>query len=380
MKKHSGVGASSSHRWMNCPGSVALCAKQPVQESSIYADEGTVAHDLAEKGLVKGMSAVERLEGELISIHDNEIEVTEEMIEAVRIYVDHINQDLEDLGLSRDDLLVEQKFVLDHIDPDAYGRNDACIYEPFGILKVYDFKYGKGIAVEVRANPQLMYYASGAAKEKDISEIELVVIQPRANHSEGPIRQWRTSPEYLEKFEDNLKIAIRKTREKDAIFKEGAWCKFCTGKYECSAVRKAIMTVAQTDFDTMAPADPAGLSKDDLIKVLKYSDLIKDWVKDVNTHAFDLLKQGTELPGYKLVKKKANRKWVAEEEVVAEFKDLYGDEMFVPRKIKSPAQMEKIVGKKNVVDLCEIPDTGLVIAPDSDKREAVKSNAIEDFS
>jgi len=384
MSEHSNVGASSAPRWMACPGSVKACAewikKYGRKPTSEFAAEGTAAHSLCELGLNKGMRAVEQREGDTIQVEDFEIDVTEEMIDAVRIYVDKIFSDLEELGLDGSALSVEQKFTLDHIDKELYGRNDACIYEPFGILKVYDFKYGAGIPVDVEDNKQLLYYASGAAKGKDVSEIELVVIQPRARHADGPIRSWRTSPEYLEKFEDTLKWKLANTREKNAELVTGAYCRFCDAKPECTQIKATTMEIAQTDFDKVPPANPAGLTQEELIKVLKYSDIIKDWIKDVNTHAFDLLKQGVELPGYKLVKKKANRKWTNEEEVVAEFEDLYEDEIFVPRKIKSPAQMEKIVGKKNVVDLCEIPEAGMVIAPDSDKREAVKSSAIEDFS
>ena len=51
MAKHAKLGPSSASRWLNCPGSVALCATVPEEPSSEYADEGTFAHDIAERAI-----------------------------------------------------------------------------------------------------------------------------------------------------------------------------------------------------------------------------------------------------------------------------------------------------------------------------------------
>ena len=50
--KHHNLGASSAKRWMSCPGSVKLAAQFP-QGSSKFADEGSLAHALAEN-LIQG--------------------------------------------------------------------------------------------------------------------------------------------------------------------------------------------------------------------------------------------------------------------------------------------------------------------------------------
>ena len=47
---HARLGASSSKRWMTCPGSVVL-EEQMDEETSAYAEEGTKAHALAEAKL-----------------------------------------------------------------------------------------------------------------------------------------------------------------------------------------------------------------------------------------------------------------------------------------------------------------------------------------
>ena len=48
MAAHAKLSPSAASRWLNCPGSVALCATLPTPPSTYYADEGTAAHALAE--------------------------------------------------------------------------------------------------------------------------------------------------------------------------------------------------------------------------------------------------------------------------------------------------------------------------------------------
>ena len=51
--KHAKLPPSSAERWINCPGSVALAEQLPPPGSSPYADEGTLAHAVAELKLRK---------------------------------------------------------------------------------------------------------------------------------------------------------------------------------------------------------------------------------------------------------------------------------------------------------------------------------------
>lgn len=55
---HALLSPSSAVRWMTCPGSVALTKDMP-DTSSKFADEGTLAHALAERALRDGKDAKE---------------------------------------------------------------------------------------------------------------------------------------------------------------------------------------------------------------------------------------------------------------------------------------------------------------------------------
>lgn len=198
--QHAVLSASSSHRWLACPGSINMCKGIPPTTSS-YADEGTAAHALAEICLGNKVDKAATYVGRPMYTDGKgkEYIVTSEMAEAVQVYLDTIRQDMLDLGGG--ELFIERKFQLDWLYEGMFGRNDAMVAEPFGILRVYDYKHGAGVAVEVENNPQLMYYGLGAVRDEKVAgayeEIELVVIQPRAIHPDGPVRRCRMSVDIL---------------------------------------------------------------------------------------------------------------------------------------------------------------------------------------
>lgn len=377
-KGHSSIGASTCHRWWNCPGSVALVATVPPQPPSPYAEEGTAAHELAERCLITWIPP-EQFIGQTMK---NGIEVTEEMCEAVQIYLDTIREDAKEMGIDLTNaenygtyLQVEHKFHLDHIDEDAYGTNDANLAEPFGLLRVYDYKHGSGVPVEVKNNKQGMYYAIGAALQGDFNEVEIVIVQPNAPHRDGPVRRWRFPISELHAFEAELVGRISDTRAPNAPLIAGDHCKFCPAAGCCPALQEKALAVAQGDFN----AKPETIAPEQIKRILDNAELINNFVASVEAFAQSVLERGGEIPGYKLVKKKSNRKWIDEEAVEL----VYPEAVEMVKKIKSPAQLEKLIGgkkgKEQIEALCYKPDNGNVLAPESDPRPEVKSSALADF-
>lgn len=414
-KVHSRVGASSAKRWMNCPGSVALCKNIP-NKTSIYAAEGTVAHSAAEMMLVNGLPSVLPkdlgLVGEIITEKGYEIKVTIEMIEAAYLYGETIFNDLKATGMLSPNgeflymknpevatyLSVEKGFCLKSIDEELFGTNDASICIPFGKLIVYDFKYGAGVAVDAEENEQLMFYALGVAEELGglenlcLQEVELVIIQPRANHSDGPVRRWSTTPERLMEFAELLKVKLKEVRDPKAKLCSGSWCKFCDAKSKCPEIKNRVNSVAQMEFapidlnakleskfaNVKTPPAVADMSPKDIANVLENASMVRDWITSVENHALEMMKTGHEVPGYKVVAKKANRAWANEDSVVESFEAIYGDGIYTTRKLLTPAQLEKIIGKECVKEHVVIPDAGYTVAKLSDKRPAI-TPAVDDF-
>lgn len=373
-RAHSKLGASSTEKWFSCPASIRMEADIPEPPESPYAREGTVAHELAEHCMVEGIYGKDMIGEEFQGFT-----VNEEMAEAVDIYIKFI----EKVGGDGKQLYLEERFTLDHIDSELFGTNDACVAEPFGTLYVIDFKYGKGIPVEAHENKQLMYYAIGAARGGDYKDVELVIVQPRCEHPEGPIRRSRISMQRLEEFEKELKEAVDATRQPDApLVPSEKGCKWCKAKATCPALKSKALEVAKADFDDndeIVLPNPNELNGEELAKVLKYSKLIGDWIKTVEAHAHARAERGTPLKGYKLVNKRSNRKWINEQKTIELCADLWGEDVFQPKKLKTPAQLQKIIGKEEVDRLTTKPHTGTVLVSESDKRKAIDPSSILDF-
>jgi hypothetical protein len=87
--------------------------------------------------------------------------------------------------------------------------------------------------------------------------------------------------------------------------------------------------------------------------------------------------QGKNVPGTKLVHKKANRVWKGGAEAV--FREQFGDKAVWPTTLKSPAEMEKVNtdAKALVKEFAYTPESGLTLALESDKRSAVPVRTAE---
>jgi len=350
-KKHSELSPSSTNRWWNCPGSVA--ASRGLKETeSVNASEGIAAHKVLERCLKNpNLSAFDMIDSVVEGI-----EVTEEMAEAVSIAIDIVRSELQKGG----ELLVECEITV--VPNEIKGTLDIAIVKPFDKITLIDFKYGKGVLVRADNNYQLLTYLVGLARKYEFDTADLVIIQPRIT-SEEKLSRWTCTRDDLDTYEVELLRHIALTKEKEAMLIPGDWCRWCRAKATCPAFRgelnQAMVSVGNREL--IFP-DVKMLPLETITKILDYRDRVEDWLDAVSGHAFGMLEAGQIVPGYELAKKRANRRWKSDEEVLKAFAEL-GDKLFVVKPI-SPAQLEKIVGKERkseIAELTEIPDNGYTI-------------------
>lgn len=367
---HSKLGASSAHRWMACPGSVRLGSGLPDQ-SSKYAEEGTRAHEHAAECLANDLDA--------------DVAHGLEMAEAVQVYLDTVRGDAGDTAPLR---YIEQKFHLKEVHPDLFGTADCVqVWPKQKFMRVYDYKHGAGVAVEVEDNEQLKYYALGAliTYGKPITEVELVIVQPRCPHAGGQVRRHRFKAFELMDFEGDLVKAAKATEAPDAPLKLGEHCKWCKAAALCPEAKKKAQAAAKIEFAADKPYDPA-----ELAEALALAETLDSWVTSVRAFAYGEATHGRTPPGWKLVDKRPSRKWKADEHTIETELSRIGLtvlDIYEPREVKSPAQIEKVIGKgkKNadrlavVETLTEKVSSGQTLVPESDARPAVKNSAQEDF-
>lgn len=386
-RAHAILGASSAHRWMACPGSVRLSAGIPGR-SSRYADEGTAAHQLAERCLRERQNPW-RFIGQKERVRDQDWEVTEEMAEAVQVFVDCIrgpNGVTED----GDETLIEQRFDLSaQVHPGMFGTNDACVVSRARkTLFVFDYKHGRGHAVEAKGNPQLRYYALGALLHTGapVGKIVMTIVQPRAPHPDGPVRSETISALDLLEWASDLKAAAVATEAPDAPIKAGEHCTFCPAAAVCPALRDRALEAAMADFagaTITVPSEPGVLTVEQMARLLDHADLIDDWLAAVRAHALHLAESGVVVPGYKLVPKRATRKWVDEASVAQYLSGFIDPDALYSRKLISPAQAEKLLpkDKRGLMEPLTIKESsGTNLVPDGDPRTAKVPSAVADFA
>ncbi len=383
---HAKLSPSGAHRWMRCPGSVALEAPFP-DESSVYAAEGTVAHLLASDELEGKQTARERI-GTRATVDGFDFVVDEVMVAYVEDYVKLVREYAEG-GI----LLVEQRVPIGHLtgETDATGTSDAVIvHADEARLTIVDLKYGMGVKVMAADNEQAMMYALGALERyeqlADFTDVCMVIHQPRLNSvSEHWIRV-----DDLMKFAKKVQDAAADVAEAVSVADIGVdsyltpgekQCKFCKAKSACPALQAIVDETA----DEEATADDfADLGDNALAVAMGRVELIEQWCKGIRAEVERRLTKGLDVPGYKLVEgRKGNRAWSdvkdAEKRLGAVLKR---DEMY-EEKFISPATAEKLLKKDPeglalLEELTHRPEGKLSVAPVTDKRPAKATTAVAD--
>ncbi len=231
---HSPIGASSMHRWKNCPGSIALSAGIP-NKAGVAAQEGTAAHELIGLALERAFSS-----------NVPTRVVLDDIIKAVTVYSDYIESIKKDNPVH-----IEHSFNMNDIFANLYGTADCVIYDKATkTLHVIDYKHGAGIPVDVIDNLQLSYYALGALHTLGYPclHVQMTIVQPRCYHPGGFIRHWTVSALYFIEFELELIKAAKETKKKKAKLNAGDHCMFCPAKLTCPQIHKQNLSDAKKQF------------------------------------------------------------------------------------------------------------------------------------
>jgi hypothetical protein len=393
-RAHSTLGASIAERWMACPGSVALSASVPPLPSTAFADEGTAAHELCERALREHWDCADYV-GQRFG--PAETLVDEWLAADAQVFVDYVRQVCADAGAGHT-LWLEKRFDLADLRPPApmYGTGDAVVYDPAAQrLHIIDLKFGRGVAVEARGNKQLRYYGLGATMAVQaespalaIDSVRITIVQPRMNHPEGPVRSEDLSYADLLGFADDLLAAAWATQASDAPLAAGKHCRFCPAGGVCPEQFRAAQDAAAVEFadlPAVQPPAPATLPDDLFFEVLEKVPILEAWIRAVHAERDARLARGETVPGWKVVAKRATRKWT-DPEAVAQRLLLDGydaDELYAPRELKSVAQMEKVATKQwvaaNLADLIDQTSSGTSVVRETDPRPAVAVSAGDEF-
>lgn len=344
-REHALLSPSSSSRWLNCTPSARL-AENAENKSSVYAEEGTLFHEICEYCLAQWNAGVwepDPFGEELPELKDDHLMhplFKQEMFKYARNYCDFVMN--ENYNLEKSDgackMLLEEKVDISEYAPECFGSVD-CQLVGRDTLIVIDLKYGEGVKVYAERNTQMMLYALGAIKGKpSIKTIRLVIAQVRLNHFDV----WDISANDLLQWADKvLKPTAKKAFAGKGEQKLGDWCGFCPVKAQCRKQYEAVVN----DFDRYEY--PELLTEDEICDLIEKIDKYKGWLESVNKFVYDEALRGRKWKGYKLVAGRSSRVITDEEAIRQDLltKKYLEDEIF-NIKLKGIGDLEKLVGKK----------------------------------
>ena len=395
---HALLSASSSKQWLHCPPSARLQEQFP-NESSVYAAEGTFAHEVCEYKVKKYMK-------ERVKRPQSEEYYTEEIDQITDVYAEFVISVIEEMKRNGCEplVMVEEKVDYSHIAPSGFGTADMLIIgrdeNGKGVLHIADFKTGQGVFVDADHNSQMMLYAlGGLAAYGYIYDIEIVrmsIIQPRLEN----ISTFECTRKELEDWGESIRETAKLAYEGKGEQMPGDWCRFCRAKPVCKACKDEALSLCREEFldlDDGALSDNTSASPEqgenaepvfkhpglvpisELAQLLPTLNRISSWIESVFAFiSSEAINHGVPIPGYKVVEGRSKRvftdtKGVVDTAVANGYTDLYKKQLI------TLTEFEKMMGKKKFAELLgkyvTKPPGKLSLVPESDPREAVELNS-----
>ena len=404
---HALLSASSSKQWLHCPPSVRLQEGFP-NEPSVYAEEGTFAHEVCEYKVRKYLH-------ERVKRPQSEEFYTEEIDQITDVYAEFVISTIEEMKRQGCEplVLVEERVDYSHIAPSGFGTADMLIVgkddSGKGLLHVVDFKTGQGVFVDCDHNSQMMLYAlGGLAAYGYIYEIETVrmtIVQPRLDN----ISTFECTKKELEDWGESIKPIAKLAFEGKGEQKAGDWCRFCRAKPVCRACADEALALCRQEFldleagafseeteveesdmtapynaDTDTPVfkQPGLIPLTELAGILPTLNRISSWIESVFAYvSSEAINHAMAVPGYKVVEGRSKRVFTDQKAVVdAAVQNGYTD--IYKQQLISLTEFEKMMGKKRFNELLgefvAKPPGKLTLVPEDDPRPPVDLNNAPD--
>jgi len=356
---------------------------------SVYADEGTLAHRLAELSLrafYEGEHSIQEIANGFTEVKANPL-YNNAMREHVDGYVSFIAERMADAKSRCGDplLFIEQQVDMSAYVPEGFGTAD-CVIIADGLMDVIDFKYGAGVPVVAEENPQMRLYALGCLLAfgwiYDIKAVRMTIYQPRLDS----VSVDTISGENLMAWAGNvLKPQAALAWAGKGPFNPGEHqCKWCKVGATCKARADYQLELAAKEFE-----DAALMDNTEVAGVLARLPGLLAWAEQVKTYAQDAaVNRGERFPGFKVVEGRANRRYTNEHAIEIRLKKagFAAAIIFKPKELIGITAMEKLVGKNKLTELVggliEKPEGAPTLVPETDKRPELNTaaKAAEDFA
>jgi hypothetical protein len=283
----------------------------------------------------------------------------------------------------------EEPVSAKHIIPECWGTPDywRVVDIPTShdlgaptvrLLKVVDYKYGYR-HVEVFENPQLIAYALGVQERLQLAwetPVCLTIVQPRAFHHEGPVREWRTLDNRPLMLADLYRYAVTvivpavvEALSESPRTISGPHCVDCRANADCGTYRRSISNVLQyvgkAEPDAMTPA-AVGVE----LRLVKWAlKMLEGRYDGLRARAEASINAGQQVPFWRYAPVEGRRTWNKDTPIqhLVAMGHMLGVDVRKPQQLVTPTQAIKAgIDEATVKLYSHRPSGGMKLIPDDE--------------
>ena len=377
------LGVSHSNRWMICQAAPRMASLSPTIEQAATTDRnvGLDGHHVAELVLTSnGTRAPREFVGQQLP-HGTVFTLDHAI--AVGVYVKDV---LDITQQCSESLLVEDRNDLTWLGPGIVAIVDAAAYDKTSRhITVWDLKFGHS-----PRDPQYDWQMIGnglaiAFKYPEAQRIDLRIVQPNV-YGDEPIKSWELDIDELKQYGAQMCTAAEVIQTGNGPAVPGMHCRGCRAAHTCPALAEYNKRLGATLSESLR-TQPQSKTPQEISLELDVLNTLNTTVKArkeaLDAYAYQMAdKQAVNVPGYKLVAKRSQRR-ITDASTFVETARMFGYSdtlLHHEPKLLSPAQLENAGVNKELVEMfTEKPDAGKQLAPMSDKRPAQAAELLERF-
>lgn len=358
------IQASSISRAMNCPGSLTiengLEYGEGYQGFAGAADFGNRVHKAGEDLLRSVFRDQKRTPAKTLKVNGFErntpdYDRADHIIKSYKKYVNKIYKKHFKRGLILKGTGTEQKYRVDingfdcvcKTDTIIMSRTENKIYIDIFDLKTGNFNYSISAGQQLLFSLEIIMEHFNAAKKNLEWVCGVHIVQPgyydETLQTFGSIESFK--PDFIH---DTLIKRVDTIARYSDRFNPCDDCKFCRGILSCPAMHFNLHLISS--FMEAHEHSPEDIPKDRLEMIWHQRQKIESFLKAVDQKIYKDIDDGGTYSGLHLESYSGHRQWIDKKYAIKKLKYL-GQRIFEAPKLKSPAQIEKIAGKENIIDL-----------------------------
>lgn len=379
MMSHSILPPSSAGIWGppgGCTGWVLMAQTYPETEESEDAREGEASHEIGSSLILDAARGVNHINSDKFigNAASNGVIFTDVMFDGAKMYADHVAAIMRHTAIFGGiNFGNESKVHASQIHDLSYGTTDQYIFDrPDRTLWVWDYKFGFE-TVEAFENWQTINYVAGIVKKLNIEWMEnqditvrINIVQPRAIHRDGPIREWVVKLHDLRGHFNQLYNAANEALGNNSVIQTGGHCRHCQARHDCEAAIQAGMGL----YEVVRKPIPMNLTPEalgvQLAIVNRAADQIKYIQSGLKEQVKSLVKGGSIVPNFIGEMGYGNLAWDKPVSEIIQLGVLYGKELKKPDTVITPTQaLATGIDPKIIKEYSSKAKTGLKIVPDN---------------